>query len=628
MKWILLLFVFAVVNSDHVANVTLSNGVTPHQGVMYTSADAWRLDVNGETVLQRRELVSPAYLAGESTQLVFGGSLPGGERCCQHEVIEYTDTSSPGVGSVFTISRKDGYNTITVLSTEYVANATAEILKDAPILDEECPVRCSLNGDFVILVDGSSSIDTSPGVSNGTNFREMREFIREFASRFTISSDAFHLGLTYFAGYGSCSSDSCKRDDFCLPIPGVSRSAVKEVWNANSTGWISSPGLNFLTSNTSASAYSCWNGTTKNKGYASVELYISDSPSDVDVAIDRLNNYRAYDDSPQIEYTSIGSGIELSRQLFFRKPHPRTNTTNVLLVLTDGRQNAGEPYLAAANRARADGIDVYVVGFGDNIDYGQLVTIAGNESNVIQANFTQAFEVLNELIVGVCTETSTPTGDCPAECVSAGAFCTACGNCSLCDGDDECVGCMFCENGASSRCVNNTATATAVCMSQTSPNECEVSVCIYGAPRDVMCQIVPNVDEIVLLEAECVLGQNPGVYTFSAETCQCSHIPPDDDDDPTIPIGIGVAVGLCLCCALACCLLCCLLAMLMCASMFCAHLIPPHLLPFLSIPLAVMGKKTDITPLMSDIEPSTVVGDNPLYVDGHIEGVNPLHDDL
>lgn len=634
MKWSVLfsIVVIALVASDHVSQVTLSNPLSTKEyyGVLYSSKDAWRLNVAVtpiamETILQRRNLVSPAYLSGKSTQLVFSSGKSG---CCQHEVVKYTEISSPTAGSAFSISRKDGYNTITVKSVEFVANATSEILEDAPVLDEECPVSCSLDGDFVILVDGSSSIDTSPIKSNGTNFREMREFIRAFSKRFTISKNSFHLGLTYFAGYGQCSSNSCRRDDFCLPISGATREEVFDIWNGSSSDWIHSSGLNFFTSNTSSSSYSCWNGTTQNKGYASVELYISDNPIHVDIAIDRLNNYRAYDDRPRIEFTSIGSGIELSRQLFNRKPSPRGNATNVLLVLTDGRQNAGEPYLEAATRARAEGIDIYIVGFGDSIDYDQLVAIAGNESHVIKANFTQAFGVLNELIVGVCTVSSTVTGDCPDECVSNTELCTACGNCSLCDSDDECVGCMFCDDvlSTTSRCVNDTSTATAVCMSATSPNECEKSVCVFGAQRNVMCEVVPNVESIAILEEACVSGEKDGDYVFLAGECKCSHTPPPGGDFPVIPFSAGAAATLCLCALATCCLFFCALSALMCMSMFCASMIPPHLLPFLSIPLAMMGKKADIVPLMTEVDDFGVVEDNPLYVDQDTEHVNPLHD--
>jgi len=58
----------------------------------------------------------------------------------------------------------------------------------------------------------------------------------------------------------------------------------------------------------------------------------------------------------------------------------------VMVVLTDGWNNEGRPpVIAAAARARAAGVLIYTVAFGDDVDHELMRDVAGDPSRAFEA---------------------------------------------------------------------------------------------------------------------------------------------------------------------------------------------------------------------------------------------------
>ena len=563
--------------------------------------------------------------------------INGSRTCCRHRPVyepERTQVlnSTASFDDPFMtlpLNRPDGYNLIKLLPSNYI-HSTIDILKGYDQANELCPLPCTSPADFVMLVDASSSIDPSSG-SNGPNWRKMRNFIKEFTGRFSVSPFNVRLGLTYFAGYQACSNNKCRSDDFCLPIPNLNRTTALSVWNNALTNDEWMDGIDWLNPSTASSQYSCWSGTTNNAGYASVELYVSDNVTKVYSAIDRINNVRAYT-HPRIQFTAIGSGITLSKQLFDRTESRGPDAPRILVILTDGVNNCGESVLAAANSARNAGIEIFVVGIGPSISQTELLMIAGNNPlRVFNTNFDTFANIIDPIVSITCTGRSNDAKECP----SCNRLCTQCGECINCATDNDCSPCEFCVDGD---CFYDETFANSFCANTDHPNQCQKSVCDSTAlNRNEMCTVEKDTDEIQKLESQCV-------GLFNPESCQCVSVStttstpqnPDDDDELWwLPLSIVLPL-LCACCLL--CLLCSPL-LLIC---FCLML-PIILLPFaplILVPLLVLSfiagiilliwyyvkGPISIYPLTSDPLESGVIVENPLAVACAVEGMNPLAD--
>ena len=444
---------------------------------------------------------------------------PQQRTCCRHRYVEDSEESqllqtTDHVGLLpWSLMRNDGFNWIYITGNfQYPSDLNQfknNLLSDWDNADNLCPLQCKALADVIMLVDASGSIDNSPSVANGTNWRLMREFIREFANRFTISPQYVRMGLTYFAGYRTCSNNNCQADDFCLPISGLTRTTVQAMWNNATTNpaWFSP--INWLNPSTTASQYSCWSGTTNNAGYSSVELYVTDNSTLLDKAITRLNNNRAYV-SPFIQYTGIGSGITLSKQLFDRTVSRDPTTPKILVVLTDGQNNCGESPTVAANMARSAGIDLFVVGIGDSVNQNQLLTIAGgNSGRVFNTNFNDFANVLDPIISGTCTGQNNGV----KSCENCNRLCTLCGDCISCKSSSECSPCRFCSDYT---CVTDTQYADSYCAYQIPPlTECQLPKCNpQASSRQNMCILDRNEQVIAELGSHCP-------NTFNETLCRC-----------------------------------------------------------------------------------------------------------
>lgn len=64
--------------------------------------------------------------------------------------------------------------------------------------------------------------------------------------------------------------------------------------------------------------------------------------------------------------TATGDGIDTSHDDFVENGDP--DRRDVMILLTDGKTNTGSDPVSEANEAKADGIEIFAVGFGDDVD--------------------------------------------------------------------------------------------------------------------------------------------------------------------------------------------------------------------------------------------------------------------
>lgn len=474
--FVILLFFVSYLFAGFQADITVNNEYNGRVYYLETDEKLMRVEIDVNSDITEVIVRRFNWLVGferVSSQLVFKKD----SMCCQHDIIPnylFTNLTSASMGTQFQLNREDGYNNVEIVSTPVYFDNSSLILAEHDSMNDICPLSCSAPADVVMVVDGSSSID--PGGSNRTNWRLMREFIRDFADRFTIGDNFIKIGITYFAGYSTCGNPKkCDPDEFCLPFPGQTDGYMDALWNSalNDTDWYQNPGIDWLSSSTAASQYSCWQQENQGNGYASVEHYITGDTDDLAAAIDRLNNVRAYG-SDDIEYTAIGNGITLAKELFQRTPSRNGgNLPRIMIIMTDGKQNAGEDYETAANAARAEGIEIFVIGIGDSVDDDQLLAIAGgNSSYVLSADdFDQLESLIEPLILSTCIGEHYPADSCDDTCSD---FCTACGECIECETDSDCPSCEFCQGNL---CVSNATFANEWCGDQIGNPDCLYSYC-------------------------------------------------------------------------------------------------------------------------------------------------------
>ena len=87
--------------------------------------------------------------------------------------------------------------------------------------------------------------------------------------------------------------------------------------------------------------------------------------------------------------------------------HARTGVQKVMIVMTDGQ--SADAVGAAADAARAAGIEVFALGIGSGIGYSELFNIAGGADNVLTAT---SYDALTSMVTTIaCTVTQTVNQD-------------------------------------------------------------------------------------------------------------------------------------------------------------------------------------------------------------------------
>ncbi len=102
--------------------------------------------------------------------------------------------------------------------------------------------------------------------------------------------------------------------------------------------------------------------------------------------------------SPQ-GMTAIGEGIYLATDLFRFSTQHRPGAAKVMIVLTDGEENTGRPYLDAANYAASHGITMHAVAFSQAASVTTMDDIAsiGGGLSLSAANNTQLIQAFNKI---------------------------------------------------------------------------------------------------------------------------------------------------------------------------------------------------------------------------------------
>jgi matrilin len=90
--------------------------------------------------------------------------------------------------------------------------------------------------------------------------------------------------------------------------------------------------------------------------------------------------------------TATGSAINASVALIKAKQFPN-GVPKILVILTDG--GSYDSVIEAANNARANGIVLFCVGIGANVNTAQLLQITGSASNIV---YISSYSSLNNLV--------------------------------------------------------------------------------------------------------------------------------------------------------------------------------------------------------------------------------------
>jgi Ca-activated chloride channel family protein len=100
--------------------------------------------------------------------------------------------------------------------------------------------------------------------------------------------------------------------------------------------------------------------------------------------------------------TGLGSRLDLGLAVGRAAlAESRPDAAKVLVLLTDGRPSAGaEAVLAAAESARADGVELYTIGLGQDIDAALLAALAGAPGRHYSAPSTADLEAVFDELLG------------------------------------------------------------------------------------------------------------------------------------------------------------------------------------------------------------------------------------
>lgn len=93
--------------------------------------------------------------------------------------------------------------------------------------------------------------------------------------------------------------------------------------------------------------------------------------------------------------TATGNAINASVALIKQKQFPN-GVPKILVILTDG--GSYDSVIEAANNARANGIVLFCVGIGSNVNTNQLMQIAGSSSNIVYISSYSSLDKLVSLI--------------------------------------------------------------------------------------------------------------------------------------------------------------------------------------------------------------------------------------
>lgn len=93
--------------------------------------------------------------------------------------------------------------------------------------------------------------------------------------------------------------------------------------------------------------------------------------------------------------TATGLAINSSVSLIKAANYPN-GVPKILVILTDGVSY--DSVIEAANNARANGIVLFCVGIGANVNTAQLVQIAGSTSNIVYISSYSSLTALVSLI--------------------------------------------------------------------------------------------------------------------------------------------------------------------------------------------------------------------------------------
>ena len=92
----------------------------------------------------------------------------------------------------------------------------------------------------------------------------------------------------------------------------------------------------------------------------------------------------AFDNDPSIKGTSTFQGIETARNEMFRSNVGGTSAPDVMIVISDGHSNrdgGSSAAIQAADDARSDGIEVFAIGIGTNVDNTEIDGVANSPSS-------------------------------------------------------------------------------------------------------------------------------------------------------------------------------------------------------------------------------------------------------
>ena len=105
---------------------------------------------------------------------------------------------------------------------------------------------------------------------------------------------------------------------------------------------------------------------------------------------------------------NLASAIWNTRRIIFNsKDGDRTEVPDVVVIVIGGQSDNGSLSIEAANDSKADGIRLYVVSVGENVDISELRSISSNLSSVDQLHVHLANQlvgaVLSPLVERICS---------------------------------------------------------------------------------------------------------------------------------------------------------------------------------------------------------------------------------
>jgi hypothetical protein len=98
-------------------------------------------------------------------------------------------------------------------------------------------------------------------------------------------------------------------------------------------------------------------------------------------------------------YTATGSAIRFMREQQLSQRQVRSGIPRAALVITDGNSQKIKETAAEAKLARDDGIHMFAIGVGLNIDHIELFNIAGDEARVDRVDSYSKLETIIKWLV-------------------------------------------------------------------------------------------------------------------------------------------------------------------------------------------------------------------------------------